>query len=56
MNNLTNFTEVISRNSNIIPHDKALEYIMGGNSTFTFKSLKTGHWFTYKSTYVEKFG
>lgn len=42
--------------SHIIPHDKAIDFISAGKATFTFKSLTTGAWFTYKSEVVEEFG
>lgn len=31
-----------------IPHNKALDFILGGNALFTLKSIKTGQRFTYK--------
>ena len=40
----------------IIPQDKAIEFITAGNATFTFKSVTTGNWFTYKSEFKEEFG
>lgn len=43
-------------NSSTIAHDKALEYILAGNSTFTLRSKTTGARFTYKAIYKKYFG
>ena len=40
----------------LVPHERAIEFITAGNATFTFKSVSTGNWFTYKSEVKEEFG
>ena len=40
--------------SNILKHDKALDFIFGGNALFTVKNTKTENRFTFKVTKHKK--
>jgi hypothetical protein len=42
--------------SHLIPQKEALDFILAGRATFTFKSTKTGKWYTYKAEYDKLFG